>query len=477
VNIDIDSRVQFAFPDVAVNKALSRKYGGSDRAVPDYVTDWLVSRYSTDSGVDDERIEAFLAKHLPDKKHKHSVLYALNSGSEVKILDAYTVRVDITKGRLVLEIPSLDLAGTVSEWIVDENPLLLHGNLWGSGTLARVPVGESDDRFEIRMVDFKPMQTSIVDLDYYVAQRALFGLAEWKALLVGSMGYSPTFYSSREQSLLLTRLAPLVQPRLNLIELAPKGTGKSYVYSRLSRYAWLISGGVVTRAQLFYNMNSKAAGVITRFDTVVLDEVQTIRLENEGEIIGALKGYLEQGEFRVMQYKGSADAGFVLLANIPFTRDGKPRNPNLLSTLPQWLRGENATALLDRFHGLVPGGELPKISSDALYGGMALRADYLGEILHALRSRGEYIQWVREHTCVGGSADLRDKNAVERLSAAYLKLLFPDLASVTLSDFNEHCLEPAKALRSRIRRQLAMIDAEFSAELAEIDVDTAASEA
>lgn len=466
---ELDRKIADVFPDVSVNKAVSRRYGGGDRPIPDFVTDWLVCRYAHDGDVDDSRIEAFLARHLPDKKHKQSVLFELNAGAEMKILDAYSVKVDIATGRLRLEIPCLDISdAAVDEEIISRSPLLLHGNVWGSGTLIRAERPDDSGKYEVRMLDFKPMQTSVVDLDYYIAQRSQFTTDEWGSLLVGSMGYSPDFYNPRQRQLLLTRMAPLVQSRVNLIELAPKGTGKSHVFSRLSRYAWLISGGVVTRAQLFYNMQSRTAGVITRFDAVVLDEIQTIRLGDEGEIVGALKGYLEQGEFRVMQFKGSADAGFVLLANIPIAANSRPRDEDLFRTLPSWLRGENATALIDRFHGLLPGWELPKISQGSLHNGLGLRADYLGEVLHALRGRGEYLQWVRDNTQTDKADNTRDVRAVERLAAAYLKLFFPDLNGVTPEEFDMYCLEPARSMRARIRKQLALMDDEYDDKLAGI---------
>lgn len=468
-HVELDSLIQDHFSDVSIDKRLSRQIGGSDRAIPDYVSDWLVSRYTSGGIVEEEKIAAFLSQHLPDKKQKNTLLNRLNKGQTLKILDAYGVRVDVEKGRLVLDIPCLDISNAATlQSIVDEHPLLLMGNVWGSGTLVLRPRDDQPERNEVCMLDFKPMQTSVVDLDYYIQTRKHFGLKLWREMLIRSMGYNPSVYDPLEHVHLLTRLCPMVNPRINLIELAPKGTGKSYVFSRLSRHAWLVSGGVVTRAQLFFNMASRTAGVITHYDAVILDEIQTIRFSNEGEIVGALKGFLEQGEFRVMKYKGTSDASFVLLANIPISDDAKPRGEDLFQTMPEWLKGLSATALLDRFHAILPGWELRKISKDCLCDGMALKADYFGEILHALRYREEHKQWVRDH--VRTSGNLRDINAVERLATAFLKLLFPDLSKVTPDLFQEHCLNPAKQLRHRIRRQMALVDEEYSPELAEIEV-------
>lgn len=467
----LNTLIQEHFGEVSIDKRLSRQIGVGGRAIPDYVSDWLISRYTTDGIVDNQKIEKFLSRHLPDKKQKHTLLNELMNGKTLKILDSYTVRVDVEKGRLILDIPCLDKSNaTVLQGIIEENPMLLMGNVWGSGTLALKASEVLPEKNEICMVDFKPMQTSIVDIDYYIQARKHFTLRQWREMLIRSIGYNSTTYTPEEQIQLLTRLCPMVVPRINLIELAPKQTGKSYIFSRLSRHVWLISGGVVTRAQMFYNMNTRSAGVITSFDVVVLDEIQTIKFQNEGEIVGALKGYLEQGEFRVMKYKGTSEASFVLLANIPITEDSKPKDQDLFKSLPDWLKGISATALLDRFHGLLPGWKLRKISKECLCDGVALKADYLGEILHSMRYKEEYRQWVKDH--LRESGDLRDIHAIERLSTAFLKLLFPDLSLVTPDLFRDHCLTPAKELRQRIRNQMALVDEEYTPKLAEIEVHT-----
>lgn len=462
----LDRKISELFPDVCVHKGIAEKVGLSGRVIPAFVFDWLVSHYKdAEGGVDGEGIRNFISRYLPDKKQKESLMYDLTLGKSLKILDAYSVKVHPSKGHLQLRIPSLDVTGRVIESIVDENPLLLFGNVWGSGTLTWLPQKGKNDLFEVVMTAFKPMQAASIDLNYFLTQRKEFSLEEWIDFLTRCMGYAEQKYSSRQKMLLLTRLIPLVEPRVNTIELAPKGTGKSYVFGQLSRHAWLISGGVVTRAQLFFDMNRQQVGIISRYDAIVLDEIQTIRLKDEEEIIGALKGYLESGEFRVMGFHGTSDAGFVILGNVPI-EDGLPRFSNCFQQLPGWLNGQGATALLDRFHGLVPGWELPRIESSSLCDSYALRADYFGEVIYALRSRQEHMAYVKDHTISSG--DLRDTRAVQRIACAYAKLLFPDLAIINPQDFERYCLNPAIEMRSNIRRQMAIMDQEFSPHIAEI---------
>jgi len=258
----------------------------------------------------------------------------------------------------------------------------------------------------------------------------------------------------------------MVQNRVNIMELAPKGTGKSTVFSKLSRYVWLISGGVVTRAQLFYNMKDKTDGVIAFYDAIILDEVQTIKFTDPGEIIGALKGYLENGEYRVMGYRGTSESGFVILANIKIGSDGIPANKFLLSELPEFLQ---ETAFLDRFHGIIPGWRLKKIDKKALLkSGYALRADYFYELLKKLRKKAEYDDFVKKHLHATGY--IRDYKAVERISTGLLKLLYPDLSLVDTELFEKYCVNYARELRQIIREQLSLKDSEYERNIAQIDV-------
>jgi len=466
---DLDELIKAHFPDVAVNKGLSREVGIGERAIPDFVRDWLISRFASGGYPDFQKIRDFLEQYLPDKKHANRLKSRLLSGEELTLLDSFSAEAKLEQGRHVLKIPSLDVYDAhVHDDIVEANPLMLLGPVWGAGRLVCRRDPEDPRRTQLWMDEFRPMQTSIVNVEYFISRRRFFSFDQWRELLVRSMGYNPGAYSPEQQLLMLVRLVPLVQPRVNLIELAPKGTGKSYVFSQLSKNSWLISGGVVTRAKLFYDMRDRVSGVIARYDVVVFDEVQTIKLDDEGEILGALKGYLESGEYHVMGFHGTSDAGVVLLANIPMLATRKPKEKIYFESMPVWLRGKDASALLDRFHGLLPGWELPRIRKQCLATGLGLRADYLAEVLHELRLREEYNLYLREHLETSG--DLRDIRAVQRIAVGLLRLLYPDLTTVTTSDFLRHCVEPAKQLRSAIRAQLSLMDEEYQSNLATVEV-------
>ncbi len=458
------------YSEVCVNKGLVRKAGLGLRSIPAYVTEWIVSRHVSDGNLDDsarQQMQDFINKHLPPKDQKERLKAKLQQGDSLLILDEYSVEVNLQTNDLILKIPCLDekKAGVKSH-IIETYPLLLGSGVWGVGKLEYEPPDEVMRLpGRIHMVDFRPMQAASIDLELFCEQRKHFTLNEWRDLLVSSMGYNPNFYSPEQQMLLITRLIPIVQERVNLIELAPKGTGKSFVYLNLSRYVRLISGGKVTAAVLFHNNATNQSGLLTQFNVVVFDEAQTLSFDNPGEIIGVLKDYLESGRFsRGGKQQSSATAGIVMLANIPLDADGQPKFSNLFLNLPDFLR---ETAFIDRIHGILPGWKLPRIQDTAISDRIGFKADFLGEVLHGLRDRAGYTEYVTTYGQILGTKDVRDRNAIERLAAGYLKLLFPDL-QVSHDELVEYCLRPAASLRQTVRDQLAELDPEYKRIIIEV---------
>ena len=461
---DWSDKVKRYFPDVALNKAVVENVGLRDKPIPSYVVDWLVGRYSTGDEVDINALNNFIEKYLPDKTRKEEIKHRLIEGGKIKLLDAVRVSVNLAKGEYEAKLSCVDLSTRILPGIIKTNPILLYGDTWGKVELS-YRINEETSRGEVWMENFKIMQKGEIDLEYFIDQRKYFTLEEWIDMIVASMGYNTEYYSAKQKLYLLVRLIPLVHPRVNLMELSPKGTGKSTVFSKLSRYVWLISGGIVTRAKLFYDMARKTEGIIAFYDAVVLDEVQTIKFTEPGEIIGALKGYLESGEYRVMGHRGTAEAGFIILANIQIGSDGLPVNKFILQDLPQFMQ---ETAFIDRFHGILPGWKLPRIEKISLLtSGYVLRTDYFSDVLYLLRKKTEYSDFVKSH--LYSSGDIRDVRAVERISTGLLKLLYPDL-QVTNENFERYCVDMGKDLRSILREQMAIKDTEYRRQIAEIEV-------
>lgn len=457
-----ETKARDIFGEACIDKGLFADAGMVSRSIPTFVGEWILDRHCKDGQLTAEvqdQINRFIETHLPRKEQKEAIKHRLSQGETLTVLDHFSAFIDLGNNRRYVYIPCIDEKGHIDASILDRFPSLLGGGIWGAGRLVYHPP-EEDDRWargEVWLSEFKPMQVAKLDLDYYCEERSNFTLQEWRELLVNSMGSNPQAYTPAQQMLLLTRLVPIVQPRVNLIELAPKGTGKSFIFQNLSRYVRVISGGKVTAPVLFYNLASQTPGLLTQYDLVVFDEAQTIAFDNPGEVIGILKDYLESGRYTRGKQQATADAGIALLGNIPLDSAGQPAQTTLFYNLPAFLR---ETAFIDRLHGIIPGWELPRVTVHTPARGLGFKADFFGEVLHALRDRGGYAEYVSAHLRVIGTDDMRDKKAIERLVTGFLRLLFPDLRP-TPEEFLRYCVEPSIRLRQAVRDQLSKLDPEY----------------
>lgn len=451
------------FGEVCIDKGLFLDSGMMSRSIPTFVAEWILDRFCTDGVLTEkvqETINHFIQEHLPRKDQKEEIKHRLSQGETLTILDQFSVSVDLKTNTRRVNIPSIDEKGFVENYLLDQFPNLLGGGIWGAGKLVYYPPDpDTPGSFgQVWLKEFKPMQVASLDLNYYCDSRSEFTLTEWRQLLVNAIGSNPNSFTPRQHQFLLTRLLPMVQRRINLIELAPKGTGKSFVFQNLSRHVRVVSGGKISAPVLFYNLASQTPGLLTQNDVVVFDEAQTISFDNPGEVIGVLKDYLESGRYTRGNKLATADAGLVLLGNIPVNSQGKPSEPVLFYNLPSFLQ---ETAFIDRLHGILPGWELPRFRVDMPARDIGFKADFFSDVLHALRERPGYDEYVAAHLEIHGTDDMRDKNAIQRLTAAYLKLLFPDL-KVSQEEFQKYCVDPGVSLRQAIREQLSKLDPEYN---------------
>lgn len=460
-----EEKVLEHFAEVIINKSLIHEAGFGSRAIPTYVGEWILSRYIEDGELSSQsraNVAQFIARYLPAKGQKDVIKDTLLKQEVVKLLDDYSVSVNLKTGQRQLRIPFLDINDAfIDGYIVGQYDLLLTSGVWGVGELFYLPPdGEERKKGEVWMRSFKPFQVGGLDIDYYVECRQHFTLEEWRDLLISSMGFNPSIYSERQKTLLLTRMLPFIEPRVNLVELAPKGTGKSFVYDNLSRYARVVSGGKISPAVLFHHQVTNTPGLVTRYDTVVFDEVQSIVGDSSGELIASLKVYLESGKFTRGKTEATSEAGFVMLGNITLDADHRPvyLDESIFKEIPNFLQ---ETAFIDRIHGIIPGWELPRVSKNTPSHSLGFKGDFFAEILHRLRGEVRYADFVKIHMHLDGSNDLRDRKAISRLASAYLKLLFPDL-QLSEHDFRVYCVEPAIELRQRVRDELHKLDVEYA---------------
>ncbi len=453
------------FGEIIINKSFVHKAGFGARSIPTYVAEWIISYFVGDAeSIDEhsrENMAAFMKKYVPAKGEKESINNQLLEMQEIRMLDNYNVSINLTKGDRFLSIPFLDINnGGIPAKIVEENEMLLSSGLWGVGTLFYIPPTDESPKGQVWMKELKPFQIANVDIDYYCEARVTFNTDDWIDFIISSMGFNPEIYNERQKILLISRLIPLVEPRYNLVELAPKGTGKSYVYDNMSRYV-AVRAGNITPAVLFFNDARKTAGLITKYDAVVIDEAQKVKGDTSGELTALLKTYLESGKFG----KGtataiSAEAGIVILANIEMDENKRPLNEikGLFKVFPNFLQ---ETAFIDRFSGFLPGWDLPRVTKSTPSKFLGLKGDIFGEILHKLRQDIAYRDYIKANMELTDCDDMRDTKAIEAGASGLLKIIFPHKLA-TEAEFYKYCVNPALELRQRVRDELCKMDREYS---------------
>lgn len=465
---ELETKLKKYYGDMLVYKSSDNGKFFSALSLPSYMRDWLVMRFADNNGkIDKEEVTAYVRERIPQKEQWKQLQYEmLRNYQTIKFLAKIKIDFDTATRQAYFSLPDFGVPKSkgeaVADWdVIEQNKdyLLAPNEVWGVVELECSDEKKGKTNL-IKLVGFQPFCPYNIDLDYFVNARKEFTTEEWVDVLLTAIDYNPQGYVSIEQKLtMLSRLLPFVEKRLNIIELAPKGTGKSYLFSQLSKYGWLVSGGSISRAKMFYDISKRSLGLVSHYDYVAFDEIQSIKFPDKAEMQGALKGYLESGEFRIGDYKGVGDSGLILLGNIDI--DLMNVNRNMFVDLPEIF---HESALIDRFHGFIKGWDIPRMKENLKANGWALNVEYFSEIMHILRNELIYRAIVDEVLVFPKNADTRDTEAIKRICTALLKLIFPHVrktADLNKYEFEQFCLKPAKEMRRVIKTQLGIIDAEF----------------
>lgn len=308
----------------------------------------------------------------------------------------------------------------VGEKYYRDNDRLLEGGIWAEVTLAHNAIEEDDYAFYIE--DLRPIQLSRFDFEQYMAGRKQFSRDEWLDAIMRSVGLEPTKLSKRTKYHFVARLAPLVEPNYNYIELGPRGTGKSYFFSEFSPYATLISGGQATKATLFYNNARKKVGLVGYWDTVAFDEVGGIKVRDP-DTIQIMKDFMANGRFsRGVEVIADASLSFVGNIDLSVQQVVNSTEYDLFQPLP----AELDLAIMDRFAAYIPGWEMPKNSSDFLTNRYGFITDYLAEAFHYQFKNTNRYEEVNRRIKLGTAVEGRDEKGIKKTVAAFLKILHPD---------------------------------------------------
>lgn len=475
MNATLGEKIRNQFASMAIYKdSASTNSLFAGRNLPSFVKDFVLKKYINELGqVDKNGLTNFLDTVIPQKAEE--VKDRLGNGEEITLLTRFIIYIDLVKGIRRFGIPDLGIKineGQIPEYVYSKHKgSLVDGEKWGIIKLCVLP--DTDGKKQhVEMVDYKPFKPyKSVDVNFYKEARKNFSTTEWIDFLLSAMEYDPDGFESIACKLeFLTRLLIFVEPRLNCIELAPKGTGKSYVFGNLSKYGWLVSGGKVTRAKLFYDKQKQQNGIIKNHDFTAFDEIQTIVFQEPSEIQAALKSYLESGKTTIDNNEFSSECGLILMGNIPLTKDRRPASIKYFDSLPTNFR---ESALLDRFHCFIEGWYLPRINKSMIFKGWTVNVEYFSEVLHAMRTQNQYGLLFDELVSFQRDSDMRDFTAVKRITSAYMKLIFPHWTTkedVNPEEFDLYCLQPAIRHRGIIKEQCHFIDSEFKTQMPIIEI-------
>lgn len=463
---EIGKKIRTVFGNATVYKNPDNNEVFSGRNLPSFVKDYLLASHTElDGTLRREALVAFLDKHIP--LNHNAIRARLMQGEVLTLLTRFEVQTNLAQNKTQFQIPEMGIKlrdTLIPQHIVESYPDdLIDGVKWGIIKLVYVPPMDNSNGY-VEMSKFKPFRPmEKLDLAAFREGRKLFTTDEWIDVLISGMEYTPSSFANKTQKLeFLARLLPFIEPRLNFVELAPKGTGKSYVFGNLSKFVWLIGGGKVSRAKLFYDKARKTPGIMYNHDLVALDEIQSISFTDNMEMRSFLKNYLEFGRTKVDDYEFMSECGLMLLGNIPLSEDGFPLSDNYLGELPEAFK---ESALIDRFQGFIEGWLLPRVTSDMALRDWTLNVEFFSEVMHQLRTAPEYANIVTESISVPKGSDMRHIKAVQRTATAYLKLLFPHITrkeDLNIDDFYTYCLKPAIHRRDIVRKQCAIMDREGS---------------
>ena len=457
----LDQKINRYFPGLVVRKDLVKLVKGN-AIVPSYVLEYLLGQYCATSDEDSiqsgiETVKGILARHYVHRNEAGLIRSTIREKGRHKVIDK--ISVDLNEKKDVYEATFSNLGINrvlVSPDVVKRHPKLLVSGVW---CIADIEYFYSDDRDVSPWIldNIKPIQLSHFDFETYLAARREFSTSEWIDLLVQSIGFNPELFGRRSKLLQLVRLIPYCERNYNLIELGPKGTGKSHIFSEFSPHGILISGGEVTVAKLFVNNASGKIGLVGYWDTVAFDEFAGKQKRVDKALVDILKNFMANKSFsRGIETLG-AEASMAFVGNTQHTVPYMLRHSDLFTDLPDKYYD---SAFLDRLHFYLPGWEVDIIRGEMFSDGYGFVVDYLAEILRSLRNQ-DYSHLYSDHFALLEDISTRDRTSVLKTFSGLMKILFPH-EEATPEEIEE-LLRFAIEGRKRVKDQLMRIDSTYTA--------------
>ena len=453
----LDQLATDVFEGFLVRKDLVRRYS-RQFPVPTYVVEFLLGRYC--ASTDEEEIEEGLTvveRQLMDRTVRtgEEELFkarARDHGS-IKLIDVVRAKLDARTDSFVAELPSL----AIRDVRVDDSLVRRHDRMLTDGFYAEVTlsydsaIAQEKGGRPFAIDSLRSIQISKPDvLETLRRGRHAFSTEEWKRLLLRSVGLAPSALSERARAVALVRMVPFVERNYNMVELGPRGTGKSHLYQQISPHAHLVSGGKATVAKMFVNNANGQRGLVCQYDVVCFDEISGVSFDKK-EGVNILKGYMESSEFSRGKESIRADGGIVLVGNLDVEVRHQQRVSHLLGPLPPEMRDD--TAFMDRIHAYAPGWDFPKLHPHEHFTShFGLVCDFLSECFSRLRT-GSRVHTLQERVNYGGALSGRDITAANKTVSGLLKLLYPDPTVFVPDDELETLVRIALEVRRRVKEQ------------------------
>ena len=452
----LDKKINEQFQGLVVRKDLVKAVKGN-AIVPTYVLEYLLGQYCATSDEAEiqagiETVKSILEKHYVHRRDAELTKSNVRESRINKVIDKIAVTLNEKKDCYQASFSNMGISRVVvSSEIVKNHPKLLVSGVW---CIAELEYCYTEDRDSSPWLlnSIKPIQMSRFDMDSFLAKRSEFTSDEWIDLLIQSIGFNPEFMSRRLKLMQLTRLVPYCERNYNLIELGPKGTGKSHIYSEFSPHGILISGGEVSVPKLFVNNSNGRIGLVGFWDVVAFDEFAGRKKKADKALVDIMKNYMANKTFsRGIETLG-AEASMTFVGNTQHNVAYMLKHSDLFSELPEQYYD---SAYLDRLHGYLPGWEVPIIRGEMFSSGYGFVVDYLAEILRAFRNQ-DFSALYREHFELVSDISTRDRDGVQKTFSGLMKVIYPD-QKASIEEIME-LLEYAMENRKRVKDQLMRID-------------------
>lgn len=455
----LDRKILDAFPGLVVRKDLTKGLK-QNAVVPTYVLEYLLGQHcATDdptamkAGL--ESVQRILAKHYVHRNQAALVRSTIKEKGRHKVIDKLTVDLNDKGGFYEAEFTNLGIKKVpVADDFVRRYPKLLVGGIWCIvDVVYEVPVEPKASPWTIETL--KPIQVAKVDFEEFLATRRKFTTEEWMDVLMQSIGFNPEMFTRRGKLLTLIRLIPYCERNYNLIELGPKGTGKSHIYAEFSPHGMLISGAEVSVAKLFVNNSSAKVGLVGYWDCVSFDEFAGKDKKVDKSLVDIMKNYMANRSFSRGIEQLSAEASMVFMGNTKKSVAYMLKHSHFFDQLPDKYID---SAFLDRLHAYSPGWEVSPVRSELFTSGYGFIVDYIAEILKHLRSE-DFTSSYKEHFEIVSEVSIRDQTGFEKTFSGLMKIIHPH-GEATPEEMRE-LLQFSMECRRRVREHILRIDDTF----------------